>query len=104
MSDAAQAFARLLAQEREAAVRADFTALLRLQEEKQALLPLVKQSADQALVYELGESARKNLRLLKHLLSCMQGALGVPATVTYTASGQNAQSLPVTQPGMRGRI
>jgi len=104
MSDAAQAFARALAEEREAAVRVDFVALMRLQEEKRALLPLLKDSADPALVYELGEAARRNLRLLKHLLSCLQGALGLPITTTYTANGQNAQVLPETQPGMRGRV
>jgi hypothetical protein len=105
MSDAAQAFARALAEEREAAARVDFVALMRLQDEKRALLPLLKESADPALVYELGEAARKNLRLLKHLLSCLQGALGEPASAaTYTANGQNVQPLPGTQPGMRGRL
>lgn len=104
MLDAAQAFARALDEEREAAVRADFDTLLRVQEEKRVLLPLLKAVADPAVVDELSERARKNLRLLRHLVACVQGALGVTAESTYTAHGHNAEQQRVTQPALRGRV
>jgi hypothetical protein len=104
MSDVAEAFARALDVEREAALKADFDALLRVQEEKRTLLPLLKQSADEATVLELSERARKNLRLLRQLVTCVQGALGVEPENTYTAYGQNAQRAPVTKLTVRGRL
>jgi hypothetical protein len=104
MSDAAQAFARALAAEREAALRADFDELLRVQEEKRALLPLLKESADPAVVDELSERARKNLRLLRQLLTCVQGTLGITAEPTYTAHGQTSLTPPGAQVTVRGRV
>ncbi|MET0386133.1 MAG: hypothetical protein ABW321_09260 [Polyangiales bacterium] len=104
MSDVAEAFARCLAAEREAALKADFDALVLIQEEKRTLLPLLKQSADPAVVEELSDRARKNLRLLRQLVMCVQGMLGVPAENTYTAQGQSQQRHEVTQLTVRGRL
>jgi hypothetical protein len=105
MSEVVQAFARALSAEREAALRADFDGLLRVQEEKRALLPLLKETADPAIVEELSEQARKNLRLLRHLLLCVEGTLGITAAApTYNASGQNAQRAFGAQATVRGRL
>jgi hypothetical protein len=104
MSDAAQAFARALEEERTAALRADFETLLRVQEDKRALLPLLKATAEEAVVHDLSERARKNILLLRQLLGCVQGALGISAEPTYTASGQSASLQPVTQPTVKGRL
>jgi hypothetical protein len=101
MSEAAQAFARALEAERQAALRADFDALLRIQEEKRELMPLVKQSAAPELTIELAAQARKNLGLLRHLLSCVRGLVMVDGESTYTASGQ---SIAAPAGALRGRI
>jgi hypothetical protein len=101
MSDAAQAFAALLADERQAAIRADFDALLRIQDEKRALLAQLKQHASPELVSELAERARTNLGLMRHLVSCLRGHLGIDAEPTYTARGQAASAL---CRALRGRV
>ena len=102
MSEAAQAFAQALEEERAAALRADFETLLRVQEDKRALLPLLKATAEEAVVNELSERARKNILLLRQLLSCVQGALGISAEATYTAHGQSLN--PAAQQTVKGRL
>lgn len=104
MSDAAQAFARALTEEREAALRADFDTLMRVQEEKRALLPQLKTGIAPELAADLQESARQNLVLLRQLLTLVQGALGVEAGQTYTAHGQAAGYGQQTQVSLRGRL
>jgi len=104
MSDVAAAFARALDEERTAALRADFDTLLRVQEEKRALLPVLKATAQEAVVNDLSERARKNVVLLRQLLSCVQGALGITAEPTYNASGHSASLQPVTQLTVKGRL
>ena len=104
MSDAAEAFANALEVERQAALRADFDTLLRVQEEKRELLPLLKEHGDQALVEELSERARKNLVLMRQLLVTLQGAVGVGTSESaYTASGHSSL-VPGAQTTVRGRI
>jgi len=104
MSEAAQAFARALDEERTAALRADFETLLRVQEDKRALLPLLQATAEEAVVNELSERARKNIVLLRQLLGCVQGALGISPEPTYNASGHSASLQPVTQLTVKGRL
>ena len=104
MSDAAQAFARALEEERSAALRADFETLLCVEDEKRALLPLLQATAEEAVVNDLSERARKNIVLLRQLLSCVQGALGISAEPTYNASGHSASLQPVTQLTVKGRL
>lgn len=104
MSEAAQAFAQALDEERKAALRADFETLLRVQEDKRALLPLLKATAEEAVVNDLAERARKNILLLRQLLGCVQGALGITAESTYTAHGQSASLNPASQQTVKGRL
>jgi hypothetical protein len=105
MSEAAQAFARALDEERAAALHADFDTLLRVQEEKRALLPLLQTGIAPELAADLQERARKNLLLLRQLLSCVQGALGIETeSSTYTAHGQAAAYGHKAQPSLRGRL
>ena len=101
MSDAAQAFAAALDAEREAAIRADYEALLRIQDEKRVLLQELKQHATPEVVSELAERARTNIGLMRHLVACLRGYLGVETEPTYTARGQAAASL---SNGLRGRL
>src|ERR1700759_2454903 len=90
MSEAAQGFARPRDEERAAALRAEFGALLRVQEEKRALLPELKQALlPREVAADLTERARKNLALLRTLHACVQGYLGIEDS-TYTAQGQAA--------------
>jgi len=109
MSNAAEAFAAALEAERQAALRADFETLLRVQDEKRELLPALREHEDQALVAQLSERARKNLVLLRQLLATVQGALGVANESAYTASGHSSMQ-PGAQTAMsaittvRGRI
>jgi len=101
MHEAAQAFARALEAERAAATRADLDALLRIQEEKRALMPLVQQHAPAELAREFAERARENLSLMRHLLACLRGYISLEAEPTYTARGEAIPS----QPGaLRGRL
>jgi hypothetical protein len=92
MQDAAQAFAEALEVERLAALRADFDTLVRVQEEKRVLLPLVQASAPPEQARELGERARKNLGLMRMLVVCLRGHLGLDAEPTYTAKGQTSEA------------
>jgi hypothetical protein len=104
MSEPAQAFARALAEEREAALHADFDTLMRVQEEKRALLPLLQTGVAPELAADLQDRARKNLVLLRQLLACVQGALGVEQESTYTAHGQAAAFGHNLQLSLRGRL
>lgn len=104
MSEAAEAFAHALEAEREAALCADFDALLRIQDEKRELLPVLKATADPAVVEALSERARKNLVLMRQLLQCVQGMLGLDAEPSgYTATGQSSLQAGAT-PTVRGRL
>jgi hypothetical protein len=106
MSEAAQAFARALDEERAAALRADFDALLRVQEEKRALLPELKQGLAPDIAADLSERARKNLVLLRTLHACVQGYLGIEVEdPTYTAQGQAAGYSGLSAPpSVRGKL
>lgn len=101
MSEAAQAFAAALEVERKAALCADFETLLRVQDEKRELVPLIQSCTDQALVDQLSERARKNLQLIRQLLTCVQGMARAPNESAYTASGQSVQPGAAT---LRGRL
>lgn len=101
MHDAVSAFKAALQTERDAARRADFDGLLSVQEEKRALLAQVKASATPEDAAELAELARKNLGLMRHLLSCLRGYLGLEAEPTYGAKGQSIDAL---QSSLRGRL
>jgi|ERR1700712_3568305 hypothetical protein len=101
MSEAAQAFARALEAEREAALHADFDALLRIQDEKRALMPLLKEQQTPESAAELAEFARRNIVLLRHLLACVRGTLGLDHEPTYTAKGQATGATGVA---LRGRL
>ena len=104
MSEAARAFADALEVERKAALCADFETLLRVQEEKRELLPQIQSCPDRELVDELSERARKNLQLIRQLLTCVQGMVGVasaPNGSAYTANGQSVQPDAAT---LRGRL
>jgi len=93
MHDAAEAFSRALAEERRAALQADFDALLRVQEEKRALMPSLREAAiDPELTKKLGEAARQNVALIRHLVACVKGYLGASAEPGYTARGETAQA------------
>jgi hypothetical protein len=101
MSDAAQAFARALDAEREAAIKADFEALLRIQDEKRALMVAVKETTTPEVAGELADRARKNIILLRHLLACLRGHLGLDSEPTYTSRGEAALR---NQVALRGRL
>lgn len=102
MSDAAQAFARALIEERRAAVAADFDALLRVQEEKRTLLSeLQAAGVDLQTQRELAEIARENIFLIRHLFACVKGYLGATAEPGYTARGEVA---PASMNHVRGRL
>lgn len=102
MHEAAQAFAHALAEERRAALHADFDALVRVQEEKRVLLTsLVQAGLDESLKRELAEAARQNIALIKHLFACVKGYLGAQAEPGYTARGETA---PARVHHLRGRL
>ncbi|HKU40089.1 MAG TPA: hypothetical protein VJR89_18145 [Polyangiales bacterium] len=93
MHEAAQAFARALAEERRAALQADFDGLLRVQEEKRALLPALRAASIDADAHrELSEAARQNIALIRHLFLCVKGYLGASAEPGYTARGEVSQA------------
>ena len=102
MHEAAQAFARALAEERRAALQADFDALMRVQDEKRALLPALRAAGiDADLHRELHEAARQNVALIRHLFACVKGYLGAAAEPGYTARGEVAQA---ASSHVRGRL
>lgn len=103
MSDVVQAFAEALEIERKAALCADFETLLRVQDQKRELLPLLKECPDKALVDDLSERARKNLQLMRQLLAAVQGMVGATNESAYTANGQTSIQ-PGTQTTVRGRL
>jgi hypothetical protein len=98
MSDVVQAFAEALELERKAALCADLETLLRVQDQKRELLPLLKACPDQARVDDLSEQARKNLQLMRQLLAIVQGMVGATqeSAAAYTANGQT--TAPETTP------
>jgi hypothetical protein len=100
MHPAAQAYRAALEREHAAAVRADFDALLAVQEDKRALVPSMRQAmlSDEA-VEALAAQARANIALMRHLVQCLQGAMGMSSASTYTARGE---ARPVGGPNVRG--
>jgi hypothetical protein len=102
MHAAVQAFAQALAEERRAAMQADFEALVRVQDDKRALLPALREvELDAAVHRQLGEAARENVALIRHLFACVKGYLGAQAEPSYTARGEAAPSAPSY---LRGRL
>jgi hypothetical protein len=102
MHEAAQAFARALAEERRAALHADFDGLLRVQEEKRARLSELQAVGLEADVHhQLSEAARENIQLIRHLFACVKGYLGASAEPGYTARGEVA---PASMNHVRGRL
>ena len=102
MHEAAQAFARALAEERRAALHADFDALVRVQEEKRALMASLREAGlEEELRREIYEAARDNIALIRHLVACVKGYLGASAEPGYTARGEIAQAAVNT---VRGRL
>jgi hypothetical protein len=102
MHEAAQAFARALAEERRAATQADFDGLLRVQEEKRVCLSQLRDAGIDAEAHrELSEAARQNIVLIRHLFSCVKGYLGADAEPGYTARGEVA---PASGNHVRGRL
>jgi hypothetical protein len=84
---AAAAFLEVLESEREAALRADVDALAAVQERKrEALSALLGSDASEDLIAELRARAQANLRLIRHLVGCLQGLVS-PQAPTYTAAG-----------------
>lgn len=91
MDTAVEAFAMALAEERRAAMHADFDALMRVQEQKRALMPALRgASMDETTHRELSEAARENIALIRHLFVCVKGYLGSEAEPNYTARGDTA--------------
>jgi hypothetical protein len=101
MHDAAQAFVRALDAEREAATRADFDALLRIQDDKRALMAVLQATTPPDIARELATRARQNLALMRHLLACVRGHLGLDAEPTYSARGEALSS---NHSALRGRV
>jgi hypothetical protein len=102
MSDAAQAFARALVEERRAAIAADFDALLRVQDEKRARLSeLQAAGVDVETQRELAAIAHENISLIRHLFACVKGYLGATAEPGYTARGEVATA---SMNHVRGRL
>lgn len=102
MHEAAQAFARALAEERRAALQADFDGLLRVQEEKRARLSELQAAGVDAQEHRaLSEAARENIQLIRHLFACVKGYLGASAEPGYTARGEVA---PASMNHVRGRL
>lgn len=88
MSDAAAAFSLLLDREREAALRADVEGLGQLQEHKRELLDRIRRGDVQgAIPNELVQRAHANIGLIRTLVVCMRGCLGLESEATYTSRG-----------------
>lgn len=93
MHEAAQAFVRALAEERRAALQADFDGLLRVQEQKRVCLAELRAAGvDAELHRELADAARQNIQLIRHLFACVKGYLGATAEPGYTARGEVASA------------
>ena len=92
MHEAAQAFVRALEVEREAATRADFDALERVQEEKRVLMAALKGTTPPEVARELATLAQQNIALIRHLTACLRGHLGLDAEPTYSARGEAVMS------------
>jgi hypothetical protein len=90
MHPAAQAYRDALEREHAAALRADFEALLVVQDEKRALVPSMREATlSDEEVETLAVQARANIALMRHLVQCLQGAAGVNnAGATYSARGE----------------
>ena len=88
-ADAVSRFRDVLGAERDAARRADTSALVALQEMKRQALDEVRAASPTPEVWdELAELARANLELMRHLVSCLRGIVGEPGTYGATARVQ----------------
>lgn len=101
MYEATEAFVNALLKERECALRADVAGLDTVQEEKrQALALLLDERPSEEDMAIIRAQAFENVRLIRHLVTCLQGILA-PQGATYTAEGE----LPLGSPGRsRGRL
>jgi len=102
MHEAAEAFVRALAEERRAALAADFDGLVRVQEEKRVCLSQLREvGVDAELHRELADASRQNIQLIRHLFACVKGYLGATAEPGYTARGEVASA---SVNHLRGRL
>jgi len=101
MYEATEAFVNALLRERECALRADVDGLSAVQDEKrQALALLLDERPSEDDLAVIRAQANENVRLIRHLVTCLQGILA-PQGATYTADGE----LPVGSTGrLRGRL
>ena len=87
MTDVVGEFAQVLESERQFALHADIDALSELQEHKREVLTrLLASDAPPEETQRLREQALANIRLIRHLVVCLQG-LSAPEPLTYTAEG-----------------
>jgi hypothetical protein len=101
MQEATETFVAVLEKERDCALRADVDGLSVVQEEKRQALALLlnEQPSEDDLAF-IRAHAYENVRLIRHLMTCLQGILA-PQGATYTADGE----IPLGSPGRsRGRL
>lgn len=80
--------AQLLEAERDAAIRADVDALVELQVSKRETLDrLVARGAGERELSRLSHRARQNVALMRHMLECMRGLVGIDHAGTYAPDG-----------------
>ncbi len=95
MTGAADRYLALLAEEREAAARADVDALLAVQDRKAEVVEALRSAPPGDEVLErIAERSRANLRLLRHLSECLRAMVGVGETAVaggYDARGRRPQ-------------
>jgi hypothetical protein len=88
MHEAVAAFARILEDERAAALRADLSALSDIQERKLELLPRLREATpDETATRDLIARAQANIGLMRHLMLCLRGCVDA-AEPTYTPKGE----------------
>ena len=89
-SQAQRAFEQLLDEELEAALRADVDALIELQEPKRVALEALRAApVEEESLEALRESARANVRLIRHLSECLRGLADGGNTLLYGARGRS---------------
>jgi len=103
MERCALALSQLLERERQAALRADIDALSELQPLKQELVAGLRASErgehSQYTIDSLADQARANIGLIRQLVVCLRGALGIESEATYTPAGRY---LPSAARSLRG--
>lgn len=97
MEGLALALAQLLERERQAALHADIDALSELQPLKQELVAGLRRSErgeySQRTMDGLAAQARDNIGLIRQLVICLRGAIGIPSEAMYTQAGQYMPSV-----------